>query len=345
MSTRTHNGPRPSASTRAAAQACLARMAARRSGAAHQARESPAAMARGLARALLADAGDASHLSLIKGPGADDVPDAGLAAAWPLRFGGAEPGHEKPLLYFLRASAASALRAACWETQDRGIILNLAETTPSRWTKGVMPDVPVWLNAYLPCTPYDPASADEARAILRGALHALYVDGDAGCCYLTLHGDDAGADPLSEPDAQAAWRGMYRIGPASADARIRLCGAGKALSRVIQAAGWLRRDWGIDSEIWSCPSYTRLARDAGAADRWNGLNPLMTPRTSHLDACLNGDARPVLAVTDYHQPIAGQIGAHVRAPFVAVGADSQAREHARPADAQWLVAMALRMLG
>lgn len=142
MSSHTHNGPRPSASTRAAAQACLARMAARRSGAAHQARESPAAMARGLARTLLAEAGDASHLSLVKGPGADDVPDAGLAAAWPLRFGGAEPGHEKPLLYFLRASAASALSAACWETQDRGIILNLAETTPSRWTKGVMPDVP-----------------------------------------------------------------------------------------------------------------------------------------------------------------------------------------------------------
>ena len=38
-----------------------------------------------------------------------------------------------------------------------------------------MPDVPVWLNAYLPCTPYDPASADEARAILRGALQALWT--------------------------------------------------------------------------------------------------------------------------------------------------------------------------
>ena len=100
MSSHTHNGPRPSASTRAAAQACLARMAARRSGAAHQARESPAAMARGLARTLLAEAGDASHLSLVKGPGADDVPDAGLAAAWPLRFGGAEPGHEKPAAVF-----------------------------------------------------------------------------------------------------------------------------------------------------------------------------------------------------------------------------------------------------
>ena len=117
----------------------------------------------------------------------------------------------KTAAVFLRASAASALSAACWETQDRGIILNLAETTPSRWTKGVMPDVPVWLNAYLPCTPYDPASADEARAILRARCKP-YVDGDAGCCYLTLHGDDAGADPLSEPDAQAAWRGMYRIG-------------------------------------------------------------------------------------------------------------------------------------
>ena len=108
-------------------------------------------------RALLADAGDASNLSLIKGPGADDVPDAGLAAAWLLRFGGAEPGHENRCCIFAR-QRRQALRAACWETQDRGIILNLAETTPSRWT-GAMPDVPVWLNAYLPCTPYDPASA------------------------------------------------------------------------------------------------------------------------------------------------------------------------------------------
>ena len=117
----------------------------------------------------------------------------------------------------------------------------------------------------------DPASAARpARSC--GALQALYVDGDAGCCYLTLHGDDAGADPLSEPDAQAAWRGCTgsaRRRPTRGSG----CGAGKALSRVIQAAGWLRRDWGIDSEIWSCPSYTRLARDAGAADRWNGLNP------------------------------------------------------------------------
>ena len=48
-------------------------------------------MARGLARTLLAEAGDASHLSLVKGPGADDVPDAGLAAAAALRRRGARP--------------------------------------------------------------------------------------------------------------------------------------------------------------------------------------------------------------------------------------------------------------
>ena len=65
---------------------------------------------------------------------------------------------------------------------------------------------------------------------------------------------------------------MYRIGPASADARIRLCGAGKALSRVIQAAVAAPR-LGHRQRDLSCPSYTRLARDAGAADRWNGLNP------------------------------------------------------------------------
>ena len=99
------------------------------------------------------------------------MPDAGFAAAWPLPAA-AEPG--------MKTAAVARQRRQRVErgllgTQDRGIILNLAETTPSRWTKGVMPDVPVWLT--MPTRPArraDPASADEARAILR-ALQALYV--------------------------------------------------------------------------------------------------------------------------------------------------------------------------
>ena len=150
MSSHTHNGPRPSASTRAAAQACLARMAARRSGAAHQ-HGSRRPRWLGDWRALLADAGDASNLSLI-GPGADDVPDAGLAAAWLLRFGGAEPGHEN------RCCISCAPRR---QRVERGLLGNAGSRHHPEpggnhavaLDQGVMPDVPVWLNAYLPCTP------------------------------------------------------------------------------------------------------------------------------------------------------------------------------------------------
>ena len=121
-----------------------------------------------------------------QGPGRGRCARRRPAAAGLLRFGGAEPGHENRCC--ISCAPTPRARAARWETQDRGIILNLAETTPSRWTKGVMPDVPVWLNAYLPCTPYDPASAGEARAILRGALQA---------CMWTV-------TPAALPDA--AWR-------------------------------------------------------------------------------------------------------------------------------------------
>jgi pyruvate dehydrogenase E1 component len=35
----------------------------------------------------------------------------------------------------------------------------------------------------------------------------------------------------------------------------------------------LKNDWGVDADIWSCPSFTELARDGNAVTRWNTLHP------------------------------------------------------------------------
>ena len=55
---------------------------------------------------------------------------------------------------------------------------------------------------------------------------------------------------------------------------IRLLGAGQTLGKVVEAARLLRDDWNITSEVWSCPSYTRLMREGHEAERWNMLHPL-----------------------------------------------------------------------
>lgn len=256
---------------------------------------------------------------------------------WPGWF--ARNTTEKPLLYLHSAQSSAQLSALSDVTQQRGILCNDIENQPSRWPKGAQPSLPLWLATHPCCTPYDPASGEEARAIVLAALRSLYVDGKPGFYYLALH-DHEGATPLSEQDREAVLEGMY---PLQQDTRgdVRLLGAGRALAEVVQAKRLLAQDWNITAQLWSCPSYTRLAREAAAVERWNRLHPGAPKRSCHLRNCLAGSAAPVIAVTGYPQAIVDQLGAHVDARFVALGAGSvQASAPSR----YWIVVAALRAL-
>ncbi|WP_455825266.1 transketolase-like TK C-terminal-containing protein [Pseudomonas graminis] len=256
---------------------------------------------------------------------------------WPSWF--ARNTVEKPLLYLHSARSSAQLSALSDETAQRGILCNDIENQPSPWPKGTQPSLPLWLATNPRCTPYDPASGDEARAIVLAGLRTLYVDGKPGFYYLALH-DQESAVLLSEEDREDALKGMYPIRRARAGA-VRLLGAGRALEDVIQAARLLEQDWHISAQLWSCPSYTRLAREAAAAERWNRLHPGAPKRRCHLRDCLAGNSAPVIAVTGYPQPIVDQLGGYVDARFVALGAGSvQAAAPSR----YWIVVCALRAL-
>ncbi|MGH8814910.1 MAG: transketolase-like TK C-terminal-containing protein, partial [Advenella sp.] len=119
-------------------------------------------------------------------------------------------------------------------------------------------------------------------------------------------------------------------------------GAGRALAIVTAAAQLLREDWDVMSEIWSCPSYTRLARDGYATEYWNMLHP-SDARKPHIGGCLGSNGAPVIAVTGYTKHIADQIGAFIPARFVSLGSDSyEMQSHA--SRAQWTVVTALKAL-
>ena len=53
-----------------------------------------------------------------------------------------------------------------------GILCNDIENQPSPWPKGAQPSLPLWLANHPRCTPYDPASGEEARAIVLAGLRA-----------------------------------------------------------------------------------------------------------------------------------------------------------------------------
>ncbi|PKA68194.1 pyruvate dehydrogenase E1 component [Pseudomonas baetica] len=269
-------------------------------------------------------------------------------SAWPLRFSPTACASEKPLLYLTSSATSAELCALSNESAQRGILCNDIETLPSRWPKGAHPWVPLWLVSNPHCLPFDPASGAEAHAITLAALQSLYVEGNDGFYYMTLHDEPNDfIAPISHLSASQALKGMYKLKNINTDAgqlRVRLLGAGLALQSVVSAAQILRDDWGVECELWSCPSYTRLARDADKAQRWNRMHPDMPRRSSHLLDCLSADDYPVVAVTGYAQHVVDQIGGHIQSRFVAFGADSTETPPGKTVDKRWIVALALRAL-
>ncbi|WP_395606703.1 transketolase-like TK C-terminal-containing protein [Pseudomonas sp. B22129] len=259
------------------------------------------------------------------------------AGTWPSWFARNTP--EKPLLYLHNAQSSVQLCALSAETAQRGILCNAIENQPSPWPKGTQPSLPLWLASHPHCTPYDPASGEETWAIVLAALRALYVDSKPGFYYLALHDRDNGMH-LNAQDCEDALKGMYPIRRGHAGS-VRLLGAGRAFEEVVQAARLLEQDWKVTAQLWSCPSYTRLAREAASAERWNRLHPVAPKRSCHLRNCLAGTVTPVVAVTGYPQAIVDQLAGYVDARFVALGAGSvQAGAPSR----YWIVVSALRAL-
>lgn len=329
--------PSPLDAARHAAQACLAALAAPL--ALPLPLVSPRRALGAIAGSLQTNPGAANAIRVVRAEVTQRHDDAwnvmASASAWPLRYGA-----DKPLLYLCRPASLQALSGVLLDARARGIVCSDAETQASRWPKGVQPALPAWLATQHNCTPFDPATGEEVRAILRSALETLYVEQQAGYYYLAIHDADAVTTPLSAADAAAASLGMYRVSPPDpAPCRVRLCGAGTMLAVVADAARLLKDDWNIVAQVWSCPSYTRLARDAQTAEQWNLRHPRAVPRLAHVQRCLDDSAAPVIAVTGYGQHIAGQIGGYVRGRFIAVGADAMME-----VSAPWLAVTALKAL-
>jgi pyruvate dehydrogenase E1 component len=111
--------------------------------------------------------------------------------------------------------------------------------------------------------------------------------------------------------------------------RVQLLGSGTIFREVTAVAELLRSDWGVESDLWSCPSFTELARDGMAVARANMLDPSAKPRRSHVETRLGATRGPVIAATDYVRAFAEQIRAYVPRRYVVLGTDGYGRSDTR----------------
>ena len=95
---------------------------------------------------------------------------------------------------------------------------------------------------------------------------------------------------------------------------MQLLGSGTILRESLEAQTLLAADWGVQADVWSCPSFNELTREGQDADRWNLLHPLETPRVPFVTQQLGSRSGPMVASTDYMKAYAEQIR-----PFVPKG--------------------------
>jgi pyruvate dehydrogenase E1 component len=210
------------------------------------------------------------------------------------------------------------------------------------------------LSAAVPnCISYDPTFAYEVAVIVQDGLRRMVAEQEDVFYYLTVMNENYEHPAMPEGVEQAILKGMYsfRKGGKGKGPRVQLLGSGVIFREAMAAADLLKKDWGVEADLWSCPSFTELARDGQDCARWNLLHPTEPQRTPHITALLKDTAGPIIASTDYIRLFADQVRPYVPRAYTVLGTDgfgrSDTRENLRhffEVDRHWIVLASLRAL-
>jgi pyruvate dehydrogenase E1 component len=183
------------------------------------------------------------------------------------------------------------------------------------------------------CVSYDPTFGYEVAVIVQDGLRRMHAEQQDIYYYVTVLNENYPHPAMPKGAAEGIVRGMYlfrrgEVGGKKAP-RVQLLGSGAIFREVIAAADLLRSDFGIESDLWGCPSFTELAREGHAASRWNMLHPTQPPKRPYVSQLLQETEGPIVAATDYIRTFAEQIRAYVPRRYVVLGTDGYGRSDTR----------------
>src|SRR5260370_34667370 len=124
------------------------------------------------------------------------------------------------------------------------------------------------------CVSYDPTFGYEIAVIVQHGLRRMVAEQEDVFYYITVMNENY-EHPAMPAGAEAGIvKGMYLLkeGKASDGPRVQLLGSGTILREAIAAADLLE-EFGVSADIWSCPSFTELRREAIGTERWTLLQP------------------------------------------------------------------------
>ena len=182
------------------------------------------------------------------------------------------------------------------------------------------------------CVSYDPTFSYELMVILQDGMQRMFKKQENVFYYITTMNENYSHPGLSKGQEKDIIKGMYLFQKAKkGKTKVQLLGSGSILREVIAAADLLKKEFKVQADIWSCPSFNELKRDGDEVSRWNLLHPDKKPRKCHVTQCLENTEGPVVAATDYVKLFADQIRAYVPKSYTVLGTDGFGRSDSREA--------------
>jgi len=204
---------------------------------------------------------------------------------------------------------------------------------------------------------YDPTFSYEVAVILQDGTRRMMQEQEDIYYYITVMNENYTHPDLPAGSEEGIIKGMYLFKdggkPKKGEPRVQLLGSGTILREVIAAAELLQKDFGVNADVWSVPSFIELRRDGFDAERWNRLHPEAEQRVPYVTGLLDGRQGPAIAATDYVREYADQIRAFMpdSMRYTVLGTDgfgrSDTRAHLREffeVDRYWIAHAALAAL-
>ena len=205
---------------------------------------------------------------------------------------------------------------------------------------------------YPTCRAYDPAFAYEMTVILRDGLKRMYADQENLFYYITVMNENYPQPALPKGAEEGIIRGIYLFqkAPRGKGKKVQLMGSGTIFREVIAAADLLKKDWAVESDVWSVPGVNQLHRDGIDCERHNLIHQ-DSPRVPYLTEVLDGFDGPAVFSSDYLRAYPEQIRRLIPNGLTILGTDGFGRSDSRQklrdffeVDRHWIVLAALKAL-
>ncbi|MGH1373873.1 MAG: transketolase-like TK C-terminal-containing protein, partial [Cellvibrionaceae bacterium] len=183
------------------------------------------------------------------------------------------------------------------------------------------------------CRTYDPTYGFELAVIIQDGLKRMFEQQENCFYYITTMNENYKHPEMPVGVEQDIIKGMYLLKEGKKnkkkDLRVQLMGAGSILREVEAAAKLLKKDFSVESDIWSLTSVNELTREGQKTQRHNLLNPEAEAQKAFITQQLEGRQGPVIGATDYMKSYLEQLRAYVPGRFSVLGTDGFGRSDTR----------------